>query len=212
MNGGGFGVLGEVPGSYLPSGIVGPIGQWEIGIALPTINLPDWLGGGYTPWWEKTVSLPPSPPRVPQPLPPSNLPADEGEVVAHDWGHILGGIAGSIATSYFQPEQPQLNILPMGPPIAQGFGGPVQRTAADVANIPTPLMNECGLDGQTWGGQAPPKGYKVVNYCGVATLRKIRRRRRRRMLSVSDKNDIASIVSMVGKGQMASALINRTSP
>jgi len=74
------------------------------------------------------------------------------------------------------------------------------------------MENSCGLDGQNWGGQAPPKGYKVVNYCGAPVLRKIRRRRRRRMLSVSDKNDIASIISMAGKGQLAASLINRTSP
>ncbi len=210
MNGGGFGVLGEVPGSYLPSGIVGPIGQWEIGIALPTISLPDWLGGGYTPWWERTIPLPPTTPRVPQPVPPPPVPADE-EVVAHDWGHIFREVGGSIATSFFQPELPNIPFPNYGPG-GMGFVDPppVQQQAAAVT--PAALANTCGLDGQAWGGQAPPRGYKVVNYCGQAVLRKIRRRRRRRMLSVSDKNDIASIVSMVGKGQMASALINRTSP
>ncbi len=84
-------------------------------------------------------------------------------------------------------------------PPSQAFGGTVERS------------NLCDLDGEPWTGAPPPKGYKIVNYCGQAVLRKIRRRRRRRMLTVSDKNDIASIVSMVGKGQMASTLINRTS-
>jgi len=60
-----------------------------------------------------------------------------------------------------------------------------------------------------WSGGTPPKGYKVVNYCGRGVLRKVRRRRRRRLLTASDSRDIATIVGLVGKGQMASALINR---
>ncbi len=147
-----------------------------------------------------------------QPSPPPRTP-EEGEVVAHDWGHLgrelLGGVIGQ---AIGQP-------VAYAPPAFQSFAPPYSdiNQLGGTVNVPTAaapaaLVNECGLDGQAWGGQAPPKGYKVVNYCNVATLRKIRRRRRRRMLSVSDKNDIASIVSMVGKGQMASALINRTSP
>ncbi len=127
--------------------------------------------------------------------------------MAHDWGHILAGIGGDIASAYFAPEpviyptpSPFVETTVVTPPSA-AVGGVIDRTTGP-----------CDMDGLAWAGQAPPKGYKVVNYCGAAVLRKIRRRRRRRMLSVSDKNDIASIVSMVGKGQMASALINRTSP
>jgi len=71
--------------------------------------------------------------------------------------------------------------------------------------------NEEGADcdGMAWSGGTPPKGYKVVNYCGRGVLRKVRRRRRRRLLTASDSRDIATIVGLVGKGQMASALINR---
>jgi hypothetical protein len=64
-------------------------------------------------------------------------------------------------------------------------------------------------DVMPWSGGSPPKGYKVVNYCGRGVLRKVRRRRRRRLLTASDSRDIATIVGLVGKGQMASALINR---
>jgi len=134
--------------------------------------------------------------------------------VAHDWGHLgrelLGGIIGQAVGA----------PVAMAPPT---FFGPAAPAAAGASVLDVlvgdtngvAVANGCApttCDGMAWGGSPPPKGYKVVNYCGVATLRKIRRRRRRRMLSVSDKNDIASIVSMVGKGQMASALINRTSP
>jgi len=134
------------------------------------------------------------------------------EDMAIDWGGLFGDVVGQAATSYFAPS-PQLYPAPQVfsmPPPAQGpgYSGAVQRTTT----VPATMENVCGLDGQAWGGQAPPKGYKVVNYCGQAVLRKIRRRRRRRMLSVSDKNDIASIISMAGKGQLAASLINRTSP
>jgi len=132
--------------------------------------------------------------------------------MAIDWGGLLGDVVGQAAQGYFNPtptlypSPPQFVSMPP-PAQGPGYGGTVQRTP-----VAATMENACGLDGQNWGGQAPPKGYKVVNYCGVATLRKIRRRRRRRMLSVSDKNDIASIISMAGKGQLAASLINRTSP
>ncbi len=161
------------------------------------------------PDWSIISEIPQYPTAPPAPPPPPEEEVD----VAHDWGHILAGTLGNIATGIFAPTPsfPQPFVSSTVPP---------PFTPTTVVTPPSPAFTgvvermgtECGLDGQTWGGQAPPKGYKVVNYCGVATLRKIRRRRRRRMLSVSDKNDIASIVSMVGKGQMASALINRTSP
>lgn len=154
-----------------------------------------------------TVVIAPAAPAAP----PSPKPEDED--MAIDWGGLFGDVVGQAATSYFAPS-PQIfsgppALLPVGPPVVSGFGGPVQRTATPAAAV---MENVCGLDGQNWGGQAPPKGYKVVNYCGQAVLRKIRRRRRRRMLSTSDKNDIASIISMAGKGQLAASLINRTSP
>ncbi len=130
--------------------------------------------------------------------------------MAHDWGHLGRELLGGIAQqAFFPPEQQILqNFAPPSGNINQ-LGGPVNTPPT---NIPTALMNECGIDGMAWSGQAPPKGYKVVNYCNQPVLRKIRRRRRRRMLSVSDKNDIASIISMAGKGQLAASLINRTSP
>ncbi len=198
---------------YFPEGeIFGLEGPWE------------WIGAALPEWpreilWD-IVSNPdpvqPSPPVISQiPTPPIQRPApasDEDSDMAIDWGGIIGSVVSEAATGYFNP-QPQLfagpaALLPVGPPIQTGFAGPVQRPATTAAV----MENVCGLDGQNWSGQAPPKGYKVVNYCGQAVLRKIRRRRRRRMLSVSDKNDIASIISMAGKGQLAASLINRTSP
>lgn len=149
---------------------------------------------------------------APTPLPalPSPRPADEEEpVVAHDWGHLAREIAGGLfgvsdpssAFLYGTPA-PFAGPLPASVPVPSPAAAPIPAAVAAAG---------CDMDGQPWGGATPPKGYKVVNYCGQAVLRKIRRRRRRRMLTVSDKNDIASIVSMVGKGQMAATLINRTS-
>jgi len=116
--------------------------------------------------------------------------------VAHDWGHLIrqgiGELTGigqqqTFSPNAFVPEQ--ANVV-TGAPGGGGAGG-----------------DAC--DGMTWAGGAPPKGYKVVrDSCGNGVLRKVRRRRRRRMLTSGDKDDIASIVSMVGKGQMAAALIN----
>jgi hypothetical protein len=121
--------------------------------------------------------------------------------VAHDWGHwireSLTGIAGEVfGSNGAQPAN-----------IVQGNGviGPGSTTN----QIATQAAMATDCDGMTWAGGAPPKGYKVVrDSCGNGVLRKVRRRRRRRMLTSGDKDDIASIVSMVGKGQMASALIN----
>jgi len=124
----------------------------------------------------------------------------EEEPMAHDWGHLIrqgaesifglnGGstAGGNFIPNAFVPTQP--NVVTGAPGGAGGNGG------------------DC--DGMAWAGGAPPKGYKVVrDSCGNGVLRKVRRRRRRRMLTSGDKDDIASIVSMVGKGQMAAALIN----
>jgi len=122
------------------------------------------------------------------------------EEVAHDWGHLIrqgasavfgldaapSVVQGGFAPNAFVPEQPNVVTGAAG---GGGAGG------------------DC--DGMAWAGGAPPKGYKVVrDSCGNGVLRKVRRRRRRRMLTSGDKDDIASIVSMVGKGQMAAALIN----
>ncbi len=151
------------------------------------------------------VVVTPQPTTRPSPQQPT--PA-EGEVVAHDWGHLgrqfLGDFLGQ-ATGIGAP-----TALPpaFGGPMAPSVPGP----AVGGDSVAQVLFGtgDTACDGMVWSGGTPPKGYKVVNYCGQGVLRKIRRRRRRRMLSVSDKNDIAAIVSMVGKGQMASALINRS--
>ncbi len=151
-----------------------------------------------------TVVISPTVPTIPRPPTP---PADEGEVVAHDWGHLgrefLGGVIGQALGS----------PVAMAPPaFAQAAPAQIDFTGVSVMDRTergTTSVNGCDLDGEVWSGAAPPKGYKVVNYCGQAVLRKIRRRRRPRMLSSCDKNDISFIVGTVGKGQMAAALINR---
>ncbi len=150
------------------------------------------------------------PGRTPDPYPqpvalpsPEQLPAepDEEEPVAHDWGHLARQFIGDVSGSVFGDTSaapaagyaPAQTMAQTSAWLAQGGGA----KAAD------------GCDGMAWSGGTPPKGYKVVNYCGQGVLRKIRRRRRRRILSASDAADIATIVGLVGKGQMASALINR---
>ena len=125
--------------------------------------------------------------------------------MAHDWGHVFrqaaGGIIGSLGGGSAIPDY-------------SGFIGPAQLPGGDIGP-PAPAGAISGglgvesCEGMIWSGGVPPKGYKVVNYCGQGVLRKIRRRRRRRLLTASDKADIASIVGLVGKGQMASSLISR---
>ncbi len=133
---------------------------------------------------------------------PQDVPDDiqpEDDEVAHTWGHLArdfvsdwlnpapSGGSGPFVPNALVPTQP--NVVNVG---GGGGGGN-------------------GCDGMAWAGGAPPKGYKVVrDSCGNGVLRKVRRRRRRRMLTAGDKTDIASIVSMVGKGQLAASLINRS--
>jgi len=123
----------------------------------------------------------------------------EEEPMAHDWGHLirqgaesifgLGGNGAALPAAYM------------------GAGTTPAIAATTLTGSGAGGGGDC--DGMTWSGGAPPKGYKVVrDSCGNGILRKVRRRRRRRMLTSGDKDDIASIVSMVGKGQMAAALIN----
>lgn len=123
----------------------------------------------------------------------------EDEPMAHDWGHFFR----EAITPWITPDPVQ---APGFMPTNQPPGTP------PMAGVVPPGGGGGGdCDGMTWGGGAPPKGYKIVrDSCGNGVLRKVRRRRRRRMLSASDKTDIAAIVSMVGKGQMASSLINRS--
>ena len=129
---------------------------------------------------------------------PAQVDDVQEEPVAHDWGHLIRQGAEAVFG------------INGGAPV--GFGGPLAPPVAVDTSVFTGggaagTPGDC--DGMTWAGGAPPKGYKVVrDSCGNGVLRKVRRRRRRRMLTNSDKDDIASIVSMVGKGQMAAALIN----
>jgi len=163
--------------------------------------------------WEELEQLDPElfepiletrPGRTPDPYPQdvanSIEPEDE---VANTWGDWFFDTTTGIIGDYLNP-QPQ----PMG--FAQYPSTP-ENQAATAAAIGGGGMNGANCDGMTWAGGAPPKGYKVVrDSCGNGVLRKVRRRRRRRMLTASDKTDIASIVSMVGKGQLAASLINRS--
>lgn len=115
-----------------------------------------------------------------------------------DWGQsFVGGLIGNwlddgnIATG-------------VSPATEQFVAGP--STAANQQATAAAMQN---CEGIAWTGGTPPKGYKVVNHCGVGVLRKVRRRRRRRMLTASDASDLATIVGIVGKGQMAAQMINR---
>ncbi len=121
----------------------------------------------------------------------------EDEDVAHTWLHIGQEFIGGLINP--QPQLPQF-----AQPINQlDYTTPTVRPQGAAASVE-------GCEGMAWSGGTPPKGYKVVNYCGRGVLRKIRRRRRRRMLTASDASDLATIVGIVGKGQMASSMINRT--
>jgi len=123
--------------------------------------------------------------------------SEEDDDMAHDWGHLARDFLGGLLS-----------------PDATGGGSLVADPSGAATLFPTPAqpgVSSAGgdCDGMRWSGGTPPKGYKVVNSCGVGVLRKVRRRRRRRLLTASDSRDIATIVGLVGKGQMASALINR---
>lgn len=121
---------------------------------------------------------------------------EQEDDVAHDWGHLIREGIGS--------------FLPQPDPIGINLPTSFAPTLGTPAGVPLTPIGDGGCDGLAWSGAAPPKGYKVVNYCGRGVLRKIRRRRRRRMLTASDASDLATIVGIVGKGQMASSMINRT--
>ncbi len=148
--------------------------------------------GSLDEWWSD-----PSPVAVGETEQPHDEPHDENgeDDMAHDWGHLIRQGIGSIT-----------GVTDPGP------AGIVQTPEVGVGTVLNPLpMNQAGgdCDGMAWSGGTPPKGYKVVNSCGRGVLRKVRRRRRRRLLTASDSRDIATIVGLVGKGQMASSLINR---
>ncbi len=140
--------------------------------------------------YPQTVALPP----------PEQLPAepDEEEPMAHDWGHLIRQGIGSL-TGISDPAGSFL-------PTATGQQAFIEGVALGPAQPPA---SGAPCDGMEWSGGTPPKGYKVVNYCGRGVLRKVRRRRKPRMLTRSDSQDVATIVGLVGKGQLASVLMNR---
>ena len=161
---------------------------------------------------------PPMPSERPVPLPPVPAPrtpetvVEEDEPMSHTWGHTFrqaaGGIIGALGGG---------SVVPTW---SGGFGMPGV-PAATVPSLPTSAqlngaapevtgMPEGSCDGMIWSGGVPPKGYKVVNSCGVGVLRKVRRRRRKRLLTASDKADISYIVATTGKGQLAASLIHRS--
>ncbi len=122
----------------------------------------------------------------------------EDNVASHDWGSWFRTGISAVAANYFGDDEQAV----IGP------GSTANQLATAAALSPAAAVGGA-CDGMVWNGGAPPKGYKVVNYCGQGVLRKVRRRRRRRLLTRGDSQDIATIVGLVGKGQMASALINR---
>ncbi len=177
------------PAPYVPD-VIGEIPQtWE--------ELEELDPELFEPILETRPGLPPDP--YPEDLYEFDEPTDEQEdEMAHDWGHLIREGIGSFFPGDASPVstgQP-IGLVPGGPMITPPAGG-------------WPATAPAGCDGMQWSGAAPPKGYKVVNYCGQGVLRKIRRRRRPRMLSRGDAQDVATIVGLVGKGQMAAALINR---
>ncbi len=128
----------------------------------------------------------------------------EDDDVTHTWGHLFRESAGTLIGGWLGTSNAQ-QPLGLAPPSANTeilFPSTAANQAA------TAVAME-GCDGMAWSGGTPPKGYKVVNHCGVGVLRKVRRRRRRRMLTASDASDLATIVGIVGKGQMAAQMINR---
>ncbi len=125
--------------------------------------------------------------------------------MAHDWGHLFRQGVGALfggggATGSYMPP---MSYFPSTPTQAPDVPAAMPTAAAGIA-----CATEC--DGMIWQGAAPPKGYKVVNSCGVGVLRKVRRRRRRRLLTQSDKADISYIVATTGKGQLAASLIHKS--
>ncbi len=122
--------------------------------------------------------------------------------MAHDWGHVFReGL-----TDWLSPTPPVYE-----PP--NWFGSPQPGPSPDTNGAAPTVTGGLGPDsceGMIWSGGVPPKGFKVVNFCGKGVLRKVRRRRRRRLLTASDKADISYIVATTGKGQLAASLIHRS--
>lgn len=139
----------------------------------------------------------------PQDVPDSQLPDDE-EDMTHTWGHLALETATTIVGGWLGGGDDPTTVY--NPPSAFA---PTMGPSTPANQAATAVAMQTGCDGMAWSGGTPPKGYKVVNHCGVGVLRKVRRRRRRRMLTASDASDLATIVGIVGKGQMAAQMINR---
>ncbi len=122
----------------------------------------------------------------------------EDEEVATTWTEWGIETASAIVGNILQPDPAPMGFAPTGP---LGPSTPTNQTLTAAAMA--------GCDGMQWSGGTPPKGFKVVNHCGVGVLRRIRRRRRPRIATNSDLADISAIVGIVGKGQLATALISR---
>ncbi len=125
--------------------------------------------------------------------------------MAHDWGHVFRQAAGGFIGSVIGGGETPIYGGTIGPDYMTDPSevGPVER-------VITGGLGAESCEGMVWSGGTPPKGYKVVNSCGVGVLRKVRRRRRRRLLTASDKADISYIVATTGKGQLAASLIHRS--
>ncbi len=158
---------------------------------------------GYDPVVYRPVWRPP-PARLPT-LPPK---PKEEPLVAHDWGHLgrqlIGGWLGG--------GQTPATDFDYGGQVGGGAGDPTGAATGMATSAPavTGGLGPESCEGMIWTGGVPPKGYKVVHFCGQGVLRKVRRRRRRRLLTASDKADISYIVATTGKGQLAASLIHRS--
>ncbi len=192
--------IGSLPQEQLPSPIrvpiaIGEIPQtWEeLEETSPELFEPilETRPGRTPDAYPQTVALPP----------PEQLPAqpDDEEPMAHDWGHLIRQGIGSL-TGISDPNP--TTFLP-----SVGGAAPFVTDVALGGATAVAAGGDC--DGMAWSGGTPPKGYKVVNYCGKGVLRKVRRRRKPRMLTRSDSQDVATIIGLVGKGQLASVLMNR---
>ena len=124
--------------------------------------------------------------------------------MAHDWGHVFRGATTELLGGWMSPG------LPPAASAAQYFSSAPTGNGAAPATPVTGGLGPESCEGMVWSGGVPPKGYKVVNHCGMGVLRKVRRRRRRRMLTASDKADISYIVATAGKGQLGASLIHRS--
>jgi len=198
--------------SFFPGGLLGglpPLARDIIGGILsspdpqPISEIPQtWEEAAETnpEWFEPILETRPGRVADSYPQDVSDEITPEDDEVAHTWGHLAREFVGGIARDWISPSQ---NLVDTG-------GG-----TTDILFPSTPTNQTltaaamAGCDGMAWSGGTPPKGYKVVNHCGVGVLRKIRRRRRPRIATNSDLADISAIVGIVGKGQLATALISR---